>query len=552
MRYKGGGFYVAHHYFLCSLIFVSAFSTSAFACFLSALLLYSCSSPAAPPVAHPAVPLRPDSTVQVAAGPQYKRGAVHRFLWGKHYRNVWAQPVTAPVFNMRTAVPGGLTPVREGGSFQTRNLRLVDRNGVQYVLRSVDKDATKALPERLQSGPIGSLMKDQTSVIHPYGAYIVPVLAQAAGLYHTNPRLVFVADDPALGEFRETFANQLYLFEERPEGDQSTVSSFGHSARVESSRKVFTNLLMSSQYRVDARQYLRNRLFDMWLGDWSRREDQWRWASFAGPEGATVYRAIPRDRDHAFFKFDDGFFTHIIAWVKSNYQSFHEKIRLRDVEGLNRAARPMDKSLLVYLTREDFKQVADSLRSSLPNSVITNALKVWPQEVQELSVGEFTRKLQARRDQLPAVANKFYELLAQEVELPGTDEAERFVVNASAPGQVTVQIFRLLPSGEKLLSQRTFKANETSTIRLFGLGGNDAFEIRGTPDPQFTISIYDGAGQDLIGTTNMPTTAKTRITVYDSGDGNVLPTNKAVKVEKYQPRADEFDATGWLLRHRLY
>ncbi|QJX48575.1 hypothetical protein HMJ29_17280 [Hymenobacter taeanensis] len=496
--------------------------------------------------------MRPDSTVKVAAGPQYKRGAVHRFFWGRHYRNVWAEPVTAPVFNIRTAVPGGLTPVREGGSFQTRNLRLVDRNGVQYVLRSVDKDPTKALPEGLQNGPIGSLMKDQTSVIHPYGAYIVPVLAEAAGLYHTNPRLVFVPDDPALGEFQKVFANQLYLFEERPEGDQSAVSSFGRSTNVESSRKVFTNLLASAQYQVDARQYLRNRLFDMWLGDWSRREDQWRWASFAGQQGATVYRAIPRDRDHAFFKFDDGFLTHIIAWVKSNYQSFHEKIRLQDVEGLNRAARPMDKSLLAYLTREDFRQIADSLRNSLPDPVIAEALNVWPREVQALSASEFTRKLQARRDQLPAVANKFYELLAEEVELPGTDEAERFVVEAVGPGQVRVQVFRLLPTGENLLSQRTFDARLTKTIRLFGLGGNDAFEIRGTPDPKITIGIYDGAGQDLIGTTNMPAEAKSSITVYDSGDGNTLPANKAVKVEKYQPRAEEFDAAGWLLRHRLY
>jgi hypothetical protein len=518
---------------------------------LSYLLLVSCSSPAAPAV-HPALPIQADSTVQVAAGPQYQRGAIHRFFWGQHYRQVWATPVTAPVFNLRTAVPGGLTPVREGGSFQTRNLRLVDHAGTQYVLRSVDKDATKALPESLQNGPIGNLMKDQTSVIHPYGAYIVPPLAKAAGLFHTNPRLVYVPDDPALGEFRKAFANQLYLFEERPEGDQRQVPSFGRSASVESSRKVFTNLLASPQYRIDARQYLRNRLFDMWLGDWSRREDQWRWASFPTADSSTVYKAIPRDRDHAFFKFDDGLLTHIISWVKSNYQSFHETIRLRDVEGLNRAARPMDKSLLAYLTREDFRQIADSLRLALPNPIIASALTVWPTEVQALSVADFTRKLQLRRDELPAVANKFYELLAQEIELPGTDAAERFVVEAAGPGNVRVQVFQMLPTGDKLVAQRTFKAAETKIIRLFGLGGNDAFEVRGAPDPRIALGLYDGAGQDLVETTLVPAAAKTNITVYDSGDGNTLTVTEAVTVEKYQPRADEFDAAGWLLRHRLY
>ncbi|GGG51088.1 hypothetical protein [Hymenobacter glacieicola] len=517
---------------------------------LAGLLFVSCSAPAQRGASGSAL-IRPDSTVVVAAGPHYQRSALYRFFWGTHYRTLWALPVTARVFNLRTAVPGGLTPIREGGSFQTKNLRLVDRNGTQYVLRSVDKDATKALPEALQQGPIGRLMKDQTSVIHPYGAYIVPPLAQAAGLYYTNPRLVYVADDPALGEFREGFANALYLFEERPEGDQRAVRSFGYSTQVVSSRQAFTNLVASSQFQVDARQYLRSRLFDMWLGDWSRREDQWRWASFPAPNGRVVYRAIPRDRDHAFFKFDDGLFTHIIGWVKSNYQSFHEKIRLADVEGLNRAARPMDKSLLAYLDQQDFQQIADSLQGALSDDVISQSLAVWPREVQQLAAAEFRHKLRHRREQLPAVAAKFYALLAQDVELPGTDEAERFVVEAVGPRQVRVQVFRLTPQGATLLHQRLFSSPQTRSIKLFGLGGNDAFELRGQPDPHFQISVYDGAGQDLLEATPAPLRSRSRLTIYDSGDGNTLRVGKTT-VEKYQPRADEFDAAGWLLRHRLY
>lgn len=520
----------------------------------SGLLLISCSAPAqhpgATPAAHPVI--GPDSTVLVAAGSQYDRGGIHRFFWGTHYRDLWKLPVRVPVFNLRTAVPGGLVPIKEGGSFQTKNLRLADQRGREYVLRSVDKDATRALPEGLREGPVGRIMKDQTSVIHPYGAYIAAPLAHAAGLYHTNPRLVYVADDPALGEFREDFGYALYLFEERPDGDQTAAPSFGNSARVESSRKVFTNLLASSRFQVDARQYLRNRLFDMFLGDWSRREDQWRWAGFPAPGGGTTYRAIPRDRDHAFFKFDDGLLTHMIGWVKTNYQSFHEKIRLADVEGLNRAAQPMDKSLLPYLTREEFRQVADSLRGALSNEVIARALSVWPPEVRELSQAEFTRKLRARRDQLPAVADKFYELLARDVELPGTDEAERFVVEPAGPEAVRVQLLRRTPQGDTLVHQRTFSATETRSIKLFGLGGDDAFELRGEPTGRIRLSIYDGAGQDLIEATPAPTKRPgSRLTIYESGDGNTLRVGK-FETKAYQPQAREFDAAGWLLRHRLY
>ena len=512
----------------------------------------ACSTQEVPAGALPVI--RPDSTVRVAAGPHYLRGRMHQFFWGEHYRQEWATPVAAPVFNLRTAVPGGLRPLQAGGSFQTKNLRLVDTTGREYVLRSVDKDATKALPVKLRKGPIGRLMKDQTSVIQPYGAYIVPRLARAADVYHTNPRLVWLPADSVLGVFKAEFANALYLFEERPDGNQRDSPNFGRSAFVESSKETFTHLLSSPNYRVDARHYLRARLFDMWLGDWSRREDQWRWASFPGPGGTITYRGIPRDRDHAFFKFDDGLMTRVISWFKNNYQTFKEEIRLQDVEGLNRAARPMDKSLLAYLTADDFRQVADSLRLRLTDVAIREALGVWPPQIYALSGAEFERKLRARRAQLPAVAAKFYELLARDVELPGTDEPERFVVEAVGPGEVRISVLaRRLAQTDSLINQRTFRARETSTIKLFGLGGNDIFELRGLPDAQVAISLYDGAGQDLFITQNAPqTSGNTQITVYDSGDGNTVRVPEAVEQKVYQPLATEFDAAGWLLRHRLH
>ncbi|WP_375436047.1 hypothetical protein [uncultured Hymenobacter sp.] len=519
----------------------------------AASLCQACSAPAAP--SGPPIPahIRPDSTVRVAAGTQYLRSKLHQFFWGKHYRELWALPVEVLVFNLRTAVPGGLVPVQEGGSFQTKNLRLVASDGRQYVLRSVDKDATKALPESLRNGPIGRLMKDQTSVINPYGAYIVPRLAEAVGVYHTNPRLVYVANDPALGKFQRDFANALYLFEERPEGDQHNVASFGNSSRVVSSRHVFTNLLANPQCRVEARHYLRARLFDMWLGDWSRREDQWRWASFPTTGEGVRYRPIPRDRDHAFFKFNDGLLTHVIGWVKSNYQTFEKDIGLTNVAGLNRAAEPMDKSLLVYLTRQDFKQIADSMQLQLSDPVIKEALSVWPKEVYALAGQEFDEKLRSRRNQLPLVADKFYKLLAGNVEIPGTNAPERFVVEVPGPEQVQVSVYQMGSSRpDSLIGRRIFRVGETSTLKLYGLGGPDVFEFKALPTSGITIGVYDGAGQDAVLASVKEAPRRTRITVYDSGDGNNLLVPQAVKVERYLPAATEFDAAGWLLRHRLY
>jgi hypothetical protein len=490
-----------------------------------------------------------DTFQTVTASTKYQRSRFHQLFWGRHYRPVWSVPVQARVLNMATEA-GGLKPLEKGGSFQTKNLRLANPAGKEYVLRSIDKDPTKALPPKWRKTFVADLMQDQTSVIHPYGAFIVPVLAQAAGVYHTNPELVIVPDDPALGAFRQEFAGMLALLEERPDGDQEEERSFGNSKKLVSSRKMFEKLVSSPCSQVDSRHYLRSRLFDMWLGDWSRREDQWRWASFENGD-RTTYQGVPRDRDHAFFKFDDGLLTWITSLLQTNFQSFHKNIG--NVAGLNKSAGPMDAFFLAGLSRQDFLEIADSLQQSLTDDVIRQATHTWPDQVYALSGKDFEAKLISRRSQLPKTAEKYYRLLAKEVLLPGTDKKEKFVIERLDAHQTKVSIYSESDSNcfNLLLAERTFHRADTKTISLFGLEGKDIFELSGKVANGITVRIYDGDGEDKIEDKSVVRTFIPRTRIYDSGDGNVIKTGKRSKRIHHAPLAEEFSGEGWLLRHRL-
>jgi hypothetical protein len=72
------------------------------------------------------------------------------------------------------------------------------------------------LPEGLRDQFPASVVKDTVSGTHPAAAVILPVLAEAAGVADTHPRLVILPDDPALGEFREQFAGEFGTFDELP------------------------------------------------------------------------------------------------------------------------------------------------------------------------------------------------------------------------------------------------------------------------------------------------------------------------------------------------
>ncbi|GAC1588086.1 MAG: hypothetical protein NVS3B25_04490 [Hymenobacter sp.] len=496
------------------------------------------------------------ATVRVAAGPQYARGAVWRFFWGAHYRDVWATPVTVPVLRLAAAATGGLTPLQAGGSFQSHTLHLRAAGGEQFVLRSVDKDASAALPAGWKRRALGRLMKDQTSVGEPFGAYPAARLAAAAGVLHSNPRLVYVANDPGLGKFRAGFGNALYLLEERPEGNQRTQASFGHSARVLNTAHMLVDIRRRPGAFVDARAYLRARLLDMWLGDWSRREDQWRWASF--PQGGRVrYQPIPRDRDQAFFLFDDGLFTRLIGWFIPKYQSFHATLGPGAVAGLGVTARTLDRTLLSTLSAEDFRQEADSLRRRLTNAVIDQALTTGPSETRAVIAARLAPLLRARREQLPAVARRYYQNLADEAWLVGTDQAERFVLSGAGPGRVRARLLARRPNRpDSLIAERTYDLHDTHQLDVYGLDGNDVFELADNLDPDFVVNIYDGAGTDRLVSHAYYPKRFARATWFCGSLSDVRRNEPRSRATGIQVRLDPHpeltvNGRGWLRRYHL-
>ena len=99
---------------------------------------------------------------------------------------------------------------------QTTSLSLIAPNGQTWVLRSLDKDPVNILPPFWRKTFFANLLRDQISASHPYGALVVGKLAEAAGIFHTNPKVVFVpAADTRVRPHRAKMGNKLFLLEEK-------------------------------------------------------------------------------------------------------------------------------------------------------------------------------------------------------------------------------------------------------------------------------------------------------------------------------------------------
>jgi len=435
-------------------------------------------------------------SVTIAIVPEFKASKFKRTFLGSHHRDAWTTPVSTEVLDI-TSIEGGLTPLKRGGGLQTTSVRLVDSKGYQYVVRSVEKDPSKSIPVEFQQTIATTVIKDQTAVLFPFSALMVPPLARAVGIYYSIPKLYYVPFDPAFGRFSDLVADQVMLFERRPDDDMSGFAEYGNSEDVVSIGKVLRELLDDNDNRVDDQFFVRSRIFDMLLSDWDRHQDQWRWATFDDPDGkGDLFRPIPRDRDWAFNRMN-GFFPTIYKskWIIPRFQDFRPHFGF--IPGLNGNGMPQDRRFLSFLSKQQWENIAEEMANSIGDDVLQEAVSGLPEEIRPQYESEFKSIMTSRVNLLPEAASEYYDILARLVDLVGSNKHEMFTVIASKDS-VVVTMTKVTKEGEVLLdlNRRTFYADETEEIRLYGMGGNDRFHLRGTSTFPIRIYAIGGTGED--------------------------------------------------------
>ncbi|WP_419698517.1 hypothetical protein [Mucilaginibacter sp. NFX135] len=476
-------------------------------------------------------------SIKLAIEPTYNSvSKTHRFFLGESYRKLWAAPVKLPIFHISTE-KGGLKILQKGGGQQTKSLRLQDSTGQQWVLRTIQKYPEKGLPVDLRPTVAKDILQDQVSAAHPFSALTVPPLAQALGVPHSNPKIVYVPDDPALGDYRKDFANQVFLFEEREPLD---------AEKTDNTAKVQRKLQEDNDNRVNEKTILRARLLDMLLGDWDRHEDQWRWEKIDGKH-ETIYEPVPRDRDQVYYK-TSGVLPWIVAhqWLKSKFQGYSDEIR--DINGWNFNARYFDRYFLNQLSEDDWKEQISYVQSKLTDELINKVMKLMPDAIYQLSGKEIADKMIARRNGLAKQALEYYRFISREVEIPASDKTDQFTVHNELNGDLTVTVNKIKKDGsiDKVTYHRIFTPAVTKEVRLYGFAGDDVFSVTGNQPSPIKVRMVGGDGMDSF-TVNDSLHNKRNLYIYDRSDqqNKLPPASQAKNKTSTDTTVNSYDKTSY-------
>ncbi|MBN2732707.1 MAG: BamA/TamA family outer membrane protein [Balneolaceae bacterium] len=496
-----------------------------------------------------------DTIATVAAGPRYEAGSTFRAIWGDHYRDAWTTEVDIPVLDFKKN-KGGLKVEDVSGGNQSVTVIVKDSTGQRYVLRSVQKNPEDAVPEVLQPTFVTDIAQDQISAGHPYGSIIVTDLANAAGVYDTNPKLVFVSKKSGLDFDIGNEEGTLFTLENFVSKEWFNRTYGKKATDIIDSEALWERLREGDAGTINHRQLLRSRLFDIFIGDWDRHERQWFWAEIP-TDSSSVYEPIPLDRDNAFFK-PDGAIPWIARrkWALREFQLFDEDIR--DMAGLNKTAAFFDRWFMNELSKDEWVSIAEQLQQSLTDSVIVQAVEEWPEPIRELNGETFIKKLKARRDKMPEFARRYYNILSEYVNVFGSDKAELFEVERREDGQTEVKMYALNEDttlARSLKYSRLVSPDATNEIRLYGFGEADRFRVHGDVGDGIKLRIIGGDGDDIIDDDSGVKSLFKKTLVYDTKDGSTINsagevqdnTSSDPRINRYERRSFEYDRTAPLI-----
>ncbi|RYD55515.1 MAG: metallophosphoesterase [Sphingobacteriales bacterium] len=450
---------------------------------------------------------------------------LRHLLAGENYRKEWAADVKMRVFHLNTE-KGGMKITGIGGGHESKSLQLEDKDGKKWALRSINKNLDPVTPQGLRGTIAADVAHDLLSGVHPYGALVVPGIQTPLKIVHAKPEVMFVPNDPALGEYRTSFANTVVQLEERKPSLNENETVGTHEA--------INDMVKHGDHLIDQKTFLKARLTDFLLADFDRHYGQWSWGTI-DTAGRAKYYPIPKDRDQALYN-NRGLIMDIGRRKGYKFMT-NFRYGIKKIRNMGLVGAYMDMYFTNALTEEDWRMTLAEFKNTLTDQTLAASARRLPDEIYELRGKEIEDKLKNRRDALVEQGMDYYKFIARKVNVLGGNKQDIFKVSGNDDG-LLVQVYSKEKDGaESLRYSRLFDPKVTKEVRLFGFAGDDYFDVDESAKSGIRLHIVGGKGDDTF-----DVRGKTRNKLYDLSyeDNEVVSRSRTTKLFSRDPGVNEY------------
>lgn len=421
------------------------------------------------------------------------KSKIYNWMWGRHYRHLYTIPIRVPSATIET-LGGGMDIVGQAKGFH--GLLLENKRKQLYLLKPLG-GSTSFLESKFfreiynktdfKNTYLDEFLGDAYTIINPYTFLVADYLAKSAGLSFSPSRIYYIPshirkDTVADGsDIQDRLVNLINVPDINLRSNLYTTEDFLDSLQV------------SKNYMADQNLYIRERIFDMWTGDWNKTNENWEWQSHTVND-SVIYTPIVIDRNHAFTKVDGVLFKQMLKMLSLDFICNYDSLILKDTKKINKLAFALDMAVAGRSDESVWILQAQEIRRQMTDSLIDSAFTYLPEGVKHDEIELIKRKLKRRRLELEAVASQYYRLLQRTPVVAGTNQSDYFLIERQAPDRTVLRIYDP-ETGDCRLEQQ-FSGKETKELWLYGLAGNDTFEVKGNTRKDFPIYLISGEGEN--------------------------------------------------------
>ena len=422
-----------------------------------------------------------NSYIEIIPDKNLSASGFHTFLFGNDWRNLWTTPIKIEVLNLKK-FDGGLFPVKELYGSNSKSLLFRSKSGDIWKFSSLNIDPLKVFPKEVTENVAANILQDQISIINPFAPLITNSIINGVDLLNRKTVLVFIPDDSSLGRYQNEFGGLPGILE-----NQCNCIAQFDSSKIIDSNNLLGRLETGGSGIVDSKIFLKERLIDIFLGDWNRRTEKWCWKkSKRGSE--YIWIPVSNARTLAFSK-ADGIIGKSGVLLVPQLCSFNEYYP--DIKKITYSGRFLDRRILTGLDKYTWDSVTNDLFSKLSDSLLINSVNKLPPEDINNESKILKEDLISRRDRLPEISNEYYNLINEVADIFTTSIDDSVEVNRLNDSLTEVSLFK--ENGVIGIPKRYFKKSFnnkiTDEIRIHLGEGNDRVIVKGKLDENPSVRI---------------------------------------------------------------
>ena len=213
------------------------------------------------------------------------------------------------------------------------------------------------------------------------------------------------------------------------------------------------------------------------------------------------------------------------------------------IKWFNYEERNFDRFFMNNLDEAAWKRIIKNFQENETDGVINNSIKEFPPQIYELDNKTIPAKLKSRRDHLLNAGLKYYRFLSKEVNIVGSNKKEYFKLS-NLGNDLEVKVYKVNKSNDSssVMFNRIFHARDTKYINLYGLNGNDIFEVDSTANSKIKLRIIGGKGKD---TFNIKGNVSNKIYDYTPDSNYIENGHKSSNEISSDPQVNNYDITGF-------